>query len=114
MRPELSDPKLTLFARASCDLCREARRVLDGVGIKYVLRFVSLNLQAQGKLHVWDENGQGPIGWASMEEIPAVPALLVRDREPSLIFASFEQILAFAAGRTFSGPESQQQSRTEG
>lgn len=107
----MEDPQLTLFTRPSCDLCREAQKVLDGVEIPYVLRRVSLDMRDPSKLHVWDDRGN-VVGWANLEEIPAVPALLVRDRAPALVFASFEQIVAFAAGRTFAknrSPEPQQQ-----
>lgn len=99
MRPLVSDPYLTLFARIDCPLCNEARQVLSGSGIDYLLRYVTR--KHEGVLWVWDENGKGPIAEATTEQIPAVPALCVRDKDPALIFCSLETIVAFCAGRTF-------------
>lgn len=93
------DPYLTLFARRDCELCKEARQVLAESDIAFELLYVTR--KKEGVLWIWRENGEGPIGELTTEQIPAVPALMVRDKTPAAIFTSLEQVIAFAAGRTF-------------
>ena len=103
------DPLLTLYVRRGCDLCKDAQQVLDGTGIAYKRLWVSR--LCPGTILIWTDAGE-LVAKEKEEMIPGVPALCVRDRHPALIFTSLEQIVAFAAGRTFFGGGPQQRAET--
>lgn len=86
---------LTLYASRGCQFCKDAEEVLRESGLSYVRLWVAR--LCPGTITIWTDDGEH-IATEPESMIPAMPALCARDRQPSPIFVGPEQIVLFAAG----------------
>lgn len=88
-------PLLTLYASRGCQFCKDAEDVLREAGLSYVRLWVAR--LCPGTITIWTDDNEH-IATEPESMIPAMPALCVRDRQPSPIFIGPEQVVLFAAG----------------
>lgn len=88
-------PLITFYASRGCEFCKDAEAVLREAGVGYVRLWVAR--LCPGTITIWTDQNEH-IATEPESMIPGLPALCVRDRQPSPIFVGPEQIVLFAAG----------------